>query len=81
MRARFIGSEALEGFASVHSYEVVANGKTWLADLHLYNDGECVMANVRIVCKYTGAVLGMETPLYEQISKAVYSEFSSEVAA
>lgn len=81
MRVRFIGSEALDGFASEHSYEVVANGKTWLADLHLYDDGECVMANVRIVCKYTGAVLGMETPLYEQISKAVYSEFSSKVAA
>ncbi|MCG7247490.1 hypothetical protein ACL1NM_07555 [Corynebacterium striatum] len=81
MRVKYVGCSEHDGFASVHSYEVVANGKTWLADLHLYDDGECVMANVRIVCKYTGAVLGMETPLYEQISKAVYSEFSSKVAA
>ena len=81
MRSRFIGSDALDGFASVHSYEVVANGKTWLADLHLYDDGECVMANMRIVCKYTGAVLGMETPLYEQIYQAIHAEHSKKIAA
>ena len=81
MRVNYVGCSEHDGFASVHSYEVVANGKTWLADLHLYDDGECVMANMLVTCKYTGAVLGMETPLYEQIYQAIHADHSKKIAA